>query len=222
MTAFDETEIRQTLERSFAGAACFDEPYRHWVLNSFFPDAVAADLEQVTFPIADLGGVSGKRELHNDTRHYVDEANRARLPSFEAIANAFQSAETARDIEVFTGAELDGTYLRIEYAQDVSGFWLEPHTDLGVKRLTILIYLSDSEDHDDLGTDIYDGEKQWFKRAPFAHNGAMMFVPGDNTYHGFENRNINGVRKSLILNYVTEEWRDREQLAFPETPLALA
>lgn len=216
MTAFDETEIKEALQRSFASAARFDEPYRHWVLGGFFPDAVAADVQTVEFPVADLGGVSGKRELHNDARHYVDEANRARLPSFAAIANAYQSADMARAIEEFTGAKLDGTYLRIEYAQDVSGFWLEPHTDLGVKRLTILIYLSDGEDHDNLGTDIYDSAKQWFKRAPFAHNGAMMFVPSDNTYHGFENRNINGVRKSLILNYVTEEWRDREQLAFPE------
>lgn len=222
MSAFDETEIKTSLERSFARAALFDEPYRHWVLDAFFPDDVAADLQGVEFPVAELGGVSGKRELHNDTRHYVDEANRARLPSFAAIANAFQSAETARAFEAFTGADLDGTYLRIEYAQDVTGFWLEPHTDLGVKRLTILIYLSDGEDHGDLGTDIYDGGKQWFKRAPFAHNGAMMFVPGDDTYHGFESRNINGVRKSLILNYVTEEWRDREQLAFPEATIKTA
>ena len=216
MSAFDETEIQASLKHSLASAARFDEPYRHWVLDRFFPDDVATDLQSVAFPVADLEGVSGKRELHNDTRHYVDAANRARLTSFAAIANTFQSADTARAIEAFTGAKLDGTYLRIEYAQDVTGFWLEPHTDLGVKRLTILIYLSNGEDHDDLGTDIYDGEKQWFKRAPFAHNGAMMFVPGDDTYHGFENRNINGVRKSLILNYVTEEWRDREQLAFPE------
>ena len=216
MSAFNEMEIQETLERSLACAARFDEPYRHWVLDKFFPDGVAADLQGVEFPVAALGGVSGKRELHNDTRHYVDEANRARLPSFAAIANAFQSAETARAIEAFTGAKLDSTFLRIEYAQDVAGFWLEPHTDLGVKRLTILIYLSNGEDHHDLGTDIYDGEKKWFKRAPFAHNSAMMFVPGDDTYHGFENRNIEGVRKSLILNYVTDDWRDREQLAFPE------
>jgi len=222
MTAFDETEIKEALQRSFASAVNFEEPYRHWMLGRFFPDDVAADLQNVEFPVAELRGVSGKRELHNDTRHYVDKANRARLSSFAAIANAFQSADTARAIEAFTGAKLDGTFLRIEYAQDVTGFWLEPHTDLGVKRLTILIYLSNSENHDDLGTDIYDSEKQWFKRAPFTHNGAMMFVPGDNTYHGFENRNIEGVRKSLILNYVTEDWRDREQLAFPEATVKTA
>jgi hypothetical protein len=27
------------------------------------------------------------------------------------------------------------------------------------------------------------------------------------------------VRKSLVINYVTNEWKAREQLAFPETPI---
>jgi hypothetical protein len=50
-------------------------------------------------------------------------------------------------------------------------------------------------------------------------NVAFVFVPSDNTYHGFEGRPIKGVRKSLIINYVTDEWRAREQLAFPEAPI---
>ena len=49
---------------------------------------------------------------------------------------------------------------------------------------------------------------------------AMVFVPSGNTYHGFEARRIEGVRTSLIINYVTNEWRAREQLAFPEAPIA--
>jgi hypothetical protein len=28
------------------------------------------------------------------------------------------------------------------------------------------------------------------------------------------------VRKSLIVNYVTEEWRAREQLAYPDRPVS--
>ena len=28
------------------------------------------------------------------------------------------------------------------------------------------------------------------------------------------------VRKTLIINYVTADWRAREQLAYPETPVA--
>ena len=44
----------------------------------------------------------------------------------------------------------------------------------------------------------------------------MIFVPSDNTWHGFERRPIEQIRKTLIVNYVTQEWRAREQLAFPD------
>ena len=46
-----------------------------------------------------------------------------------------------------------------------------------------------------------------------------MFVPSNISFHGFEKRKIDGVRKSIIINYVTNEWRAREQLAFPTQPI---
>ena len=101
------------------------------------------------------------------------------------------------------GAPIDDTFLRLEYAQDVDGFWLEPHTDLGVKKFTCLIYLSDGPGHDTLGTDIYWSRERHFGVSPFKRGAAMVFVPGDDTWHGFEKRPIEGVRRSVILNYVT-------------------
>ena len=118
------------------------------------------------------------------------------------------------------GTDLGGTYLRIEYAQDIEGFWLKPHTDIGVKRFTLLIYLSDEPGQDVLGTDIYADADTWVGRSPFAPNKAMIFVPSDRSWHGFEPRPIPGVRKSLIINYVTNDWRAREQLSFPDAPVA--
>jgi hypothetical protein len=50
-------------------------------------------------------------------------------------------------------------------------------------------------------------------------NQALIFVPGDHTWHGFEPRKIDGVRKSVIINYVTHEWRDRSQLAYNTMPV---
>src|SRR5690606_3520048 len=104
-------------------------------------------------------------------------------------------------------------------AQDTNGFWLEPHTDLGVKLFTLLLYASREPSHADLGTDIYDTEKRHVGRSPFKANGAMVFVPSDITFHGFEARPIEGVRKSVIVNFVTNDWRAREQLAFPDRPV---
>ena len=221
MTAEREQKISKCVSDAFDRAERYETPYRHWSIEGLFPEGTLSDLQTLEFPVGDLGGVSGKRELHNDQRHYVDQNTIAEIPVFADLATVFQSTAMARKIEDFFGADIGGTFLRIEYAQDVEGFWLEPHTDLGVKRLTVLIYLSDAPSHDDLGTDIYDGDKQWKKRSPFAPNAAMAFVPGADTYHGFEKRAIDGVRKSLILNYVTTDWRDREQLAFPEHTIKL-
>lgn len=199
----------------------FDEPYRHWILRYLTPQSLIDALVGVEFSAPDLGGVSGKRELHNDQRHYFDATNNARTPAMAATAAAYQSAELAGALAAFSGADLDDTFLRIEYAVDVSGFWLQPHTDLGVKRLTILHYISDEAGQQDCGTDIYNADKSHAKRTPFEQNLALVFVPGDATYHGFENRPIVGVRKSLIINYVTHDWRDREQLCFPQDPVRL-
>ncbi|WP_425409499.1 2OG-Fe(II) oxygenase [Hyphococcus sp.] len=200
----------------------FETPYRHWIIRGLFPDDIFDDVKTLEFPAAGVGGVSGKRELHNETRHYFDAANIKRHDSVASIAHAFQAPEMVSAVEKFFNADLEGTFLRIEYAQDLTGFWLEPHTDLGVKRLTLLIYVSDNPAHEDMGTDIYNADKTHAKRSPFAPNTAMAFVPGGDTYHGFEKREIPGVRKSLILNYVTTDWRDREQLCFPQQTVSRA
>lgn len=211
-----EDRIFHSFTQALAKARRFEEPYRHWLVEDVLPEDVMTELAGLEFPVAGVGDLSGKREYHNDTRHYIDAANIAAHPCAAALAHAFQAPRMARAVEAFFETDIEGTFLRIEYAQDTSGFWLEPHTDLGVKRLTLLLYLPNGEGQDDLGTDIYNGDKSWAKRAPFKANAAMAFVPGADTYHGFEAREIAGVRKSLILNYVTTDWRAREQLCFPE------
>jgi hypothetical protein len=213
-------DIVRTFSQSVANGDRSDQPYPHWVLSGCFPEDTIADILALPFPAPSLEGVSGKRELHNNTRKYFDAENREAFPVCEAVAAAFQDKRVTDLIEKAFGTKLDGTYLRIEFAQDTDGFWLEPHTDLGVKSFTMLLYLSRDEDHKNLGTDIYDADKNHVGRSPFASNAAMVFVPSSDTYHGFEKRPIPGVRVSLIINYVTDEWRAREQLAFPEAPIA--
>jgi hypothetical protein len=213
-------DVVKTFLRSVDSAKRSEQPYRHWALQACFPAGSVDDVMTLPFDAPSLDGVSGKRELHNNTRKYFDVENRERFPVCEAIAQAFQDKRVTSHIEKAFGTNLKGTYLRIEFAQDIDGFWLEPHTDLGVKVFTMLLYLSKDPSHQDLGTDIYDGDKRHFGRSAFAPNGAMVFIPGNNTYHGFEKRPIKGVRISLIINYVTNEWRAREQLSFPEAPIA--
>ncbi len=212
-------EVAATLLRSFDTSVEARSPYRHWFLNNCLPKSTVEEILGLPISAADLGGVSGKRELHNATRHYFDVQNRAEHACAESVSAALQSPRVTSAIEKKFGVKLGGTYLRIEFAQDVDGFWLEPHTDIGVKAFTFLLYMSTDPTHTDLGTDIYDTEKKWVARSPFASNSAMIFVPSTISYHGFETRKINGVRKSLVINYVTNEWRAREQLSYPEQPV---
>jgi hypothetical protein len=204
-----------SLLASFDTARQEETPYRHWLVSHCLPTATVGSLLSLPFEPPVLGGISGKRELHNATRKYFDAANRNKFPVCAALCEAFQDRRITRCIAGLCGARLRGTYLRIEYAQDTDGFWLEPHTDLGVKTFTMLFYISREPQHETLGTDIYDANKVPARRSPFASNSAFVFVPSSLTYHGFERRTIKGIRKSVIINYVTSEWRAREQLAFP-------
>jgi hypothetical protein len=211
--------VIQSLTASLAAACRFEDPYRHYIASEVFPRAIAEALWSLPFEPAEVHGVSGKRELHNETRRYFDVANCARFPACAAVADAFQSREVALAVERTTGADLSGSFVRLEYAQDASGFWLEPHTDLGVKRFTMLIYLTGVPHQGDLGTDIYRDHETWAKRTAFVDNTALLFVPSHNTWHGLERRTIAGVRTSVIMNYVTDAWRERGQLAYPSTPV---
>jgi len=217
--ARDRTACRDRFAHSLRTAPAADAPYRHWLLQDVLPNDVAAALDALPFEAPSLDGVSGSREIHNNTRRYIDAAAIAEHPVCRAVAEAFQDPATVATIEEVTGARLDGCCLRIEYAQDTDGFWLKPHTDLGVKKFTLLYYLG-PEGQGDLGTDIYADADSWSHRAPFTPGGALAFVPSDNTWHGFEPRPIPVVRKSLIVNYVTEAWMAREQLAYPDRPVS--
>lgn len=218
-TAALRDDIVGHLLRAFEHAKSTAAPFEHWQLHDVLPAQSGASLRALPFLVADLGGVSGKRELHNDQRCYFAGSVNDAYPLCAALADAFQSDVVVRAVEAATATSLAGTYVRLEYAQDVDGFWLQPHTDLGVKRFTMLIYLPDSPEQHDLGTDIYADEETWTKRYPFIENSALAFIPGDNTWHGMERRPIHGVRRSLIMNYVTDAWRERGQLAYPDRPV---
>ena len=209
-------EIAQAFMASIESQQRFEQPYRHHLVSQILPPKVCQQLTELPFEAPALEGESGRREIHNDTRSYFDAEQMARYPVMRAVADVLQSKPIAQAIHRIFDAPIDDTFLRLEYALDQDGFWLEPHTDLGVKKFTCLIYLSEGPGHEDLGTDIYESETKHFGRSPFKRNTAMIFVPGDNTWHGFEKRTIQGERKSVILNYVTHDWRAREQLSYPD------
>lgn len=206
--------------RCLENSRLFNQPYNHWLLTEALPEESAdaiADLPWGPPPVSDT---YGKRETNNASRTYFGEENRAKYAVCETVAQAFQSRPVVDAIQKTCNVDLTGTSLRIEYCQDTDGFWLEPHTDIGVKKYTMLIYLSKGPNCSHWGTDVLDESRTVVARAPYAFNEGLIFIPGSNTWHGFEKRSIDGVRKSIIVNYVGPEWRARQELCFPDKPVA--
>jgi hypothetical protein len=197
----------------------FEQPWRHWQSADLFPRDVLHELTDLPLSPAFSDRPAGRREYHNGQRIYFDCPNMARFPVMRRVAEALQSPGVVRAVHETLSAPIGGTFLRIEYALDTSGFWLEPHTDIGVKKLTGFLYLDGA---DNLGTDMYADPQTFTHRVPFIPNWALAFVPSHNTWHGFAPRPIAGARRSLIINYVGAEWRAREQLSFPDRPVPVA
>ncbi|GAB0118596.1 2OG-Fe(II) oxygenase [Acidisoma sp. 7E03] len=196
-------------------------PYDHWLPEGMLPEPVVEALCHLPLAAPDIGDTAGRRETHNSSRLFFGAAQQAAHPVCRDLAQALQEPETVAALAAHTRAALTGSFLRIEYCLDQDGFWLEPHTDIGAKFFTMLIYLADPPAGEDWGTDLYETPARHVGTAPARRNRGLIFVPGTETWHGFIRRPITGLRRSLIVNYVTPEWRARHELAFPHRPVSI-
>lgn len=200
---------------SLAAAEAHSTPYRYWLLDGLLPEVTVDDVVALPFAPPAETVFDGRRESNNAHRVYFTLDAQAMFEVCKDVADAFSHPAVIAALEQRTGARLSEGRLRIEYCQDVAGFWLEPHTDISVKLFTMLIYLSGEPGMEDCGTDIYDDtpEHKLVARAPYRRNKGLIFIPGKTTWHGVARRNIPGVRRSLIINYVSPAWRDTWELA---------
>ncbi|HQT46502.1 MAG: hypothetical protein B7X08_07265 [Acidocella sp. 20-63-7] len=216
----EHTQIAAQFLTSLATSRRADAPYAHWLLNNILPEADCDAIDAINVTPPTIKDTQGRRETHNSTRLFFDSDMQARYPVCRDLASALQSAQTVAKLQNLCNVGLKGSSLRIEYCLDTDGFWLEPHTDIGAKFFTMLIYLADPPEGEDWGTDVYSSPDTWVGSAPCERNRGLIFIPGNTTWHGFRKRPITGVRRSLIVNYVTPEWRARQELAFPNNPIA--
>lgn len=205
--------------RAFENARRNDVPYRHWLISDALPADIAQAIAKLPVNVPVIDDTLGRRDSHNSSRWFFSPENRARFPVCEEVTRAFQDPATVSLLEKNMGADFKGGFLRIEFCQDTDGFWLEPHTDIGAKMITLTVFLSDAPGSEDWGTDIYDSERRHIGRAPGAFNSGYAFIPATDTWHGVEKRKFDGVRRSIIVNYVKPEWRSRHELAFPDSPV---
>jgi len=216
----DAADIARHFADALRRARCDDVPYRHWTLERVLPESVAVGVLLLPIAPPPVGDNHGVRDLDNGKRTFFTPRLRAHFPACARFAEAMQRADIARLFAQVCGIAVDGGFLRMEYIQDTDGAWLEPHRDIPEKLFSMVIYFCTGPEAKDWGTDIYDDQKRWIGRASAEFNSAVIFVPGPNTWHGFERRPIVGVRRLMEINYVRPTWRDRDQLAFPDRPIA--
>ena len=205
--------------RAWTRAIAETQPFRHWLLEGALPDAACAAIDALPVAPPRIADTLGKRETNNSTRLFFGQEQIAQYPVCGQIASALQSDAVTGRLETLCDVALGGGYLRIEYCLDTDGFWLEPHTDIGAKLFTMLVYLSAEPGCEAWGTDILDANMNLVATAPYRRNCGLIFIPAADTWHGFHRRQIEGVRRSLIVNYVKPEWRSRQELAYPQRPV---
>ena len=203
----------ETFLDCLAHARAETRPYRHWLLSDILTEATCEGIRDLPIAAPEISDYAGTRESNNDSRGYFNEENCARFGVCAEVVETFKEPRVIGALEKTCGVDLSQGQLRIEYTQDRDGFWLEPHKDISVKLFTMLIYLSTEPELADAGTDIFDQDLNHVGRATFKPNYGLIFIPGDDTWHGFVKRPIQGIRRSLIVNYVTGDWRERWQLA---------
>ena len=217
------TKLRTTTMRSVPHfLACLEhvnhvkQPYDYWLLDNIMPGNMIDEIAALPFPPPENPVFSGRRESNNSTRVYFTPENQKLFPVCRETVALFGDTQVVKALEQMTGSNFSRGQLRIEYCQDVDGFWLEPHLDISVKYFTMLVYLSDDPNLFDAGTDVYDSspEHKLVASAPYERNAGLIFIPGSNTWHGFSKRPIRGLRKSLIINYVSPEWMSKGELAY--------
>ena len=154
-------EIAAHFIGALKGSRRLETPYRRWALAEVFPEALCTAI--LVLPIAPpvLGETDGTRDTYNKSRAFFTPKLRADFPVVEALSEALQRPDVARQLGETVEFEPDGKFLRVEYIQDLDGAWLEPHRDVPEKIFSMVVYLCTGPEAKDWGTDIYDDDKKW-------------------------------------------------------------
>jgi hypothetical protein len=186
-------------------------PFKHWTLSGILSDRIRQKLDALPFEPPDKYAPDGARDTSKNGT-FVNREAMAKFPCLEEVAAVFSDANVVESLEHMLDRHLRPSFLRIGFYVDSDGFWLTPHTDLAVKLLTLVVFVSKEIPNDPIGTDLYSANGEWQLTVPSENNAGLLFMPATDTFHGLERRRIVGKRKTMIVNYVTDGWINRHEL----------
>ena len=142
-------------------------------------------------------------------RCFITKDNASKFPQLVKFINELQNKETYETISKMINKDLSNSYVRLEVICDREGFWLKPHCDIKEKLMSGLIFVNNTNESEDLGTDFYNDKLEKVKTLPYRNNYGYLFTSGPNTWHGMEKKKILKERRCLQVNYVTfkTDWK---------------
>ena len=202
-------------------------PFDHWeysdalteesieeIIKADIPDLSKLNLTYDGTRAIDGGGAEFREGIASGGkaikfRCFVSKENAAQFPHLVNFINELQSKETHQTISKMIDRDLSNSYVRVEVICDREGFWLKPHCDIKEKLMSGLIFVNNTNESEDLGTDFYNEKLEKVKTLPYRNNYGYLFTSGPNTWHGMEKKKILKERRCLQVNYVTFEtdWR---------------
>ncbi len=202
-------------------------PFDHWeyshalteesiqeIIKADIPDLSKLNLSYDGTRAIDGGGAEFREGIASGGkakkfRCFVSKENAAQFPNLLKFINELQSKETHQTISKMIDRDLSNSFVRVEVICDREGFWLKPHCDIKEKLMSGLIFVNNTNESEDLGTDFYNEKLEKVKTLPYRNNYGYLFTSGPNTWHGMEKKKILKERRCLQVNYVTFEtdWR---------------
>ena len=202
-------------------------PFDHWeysdalsegsieeIIKADIPDLNKLNLSYDGTRAIDGGGAEFREGIASGGkaikfRCFVCKENATQFPHLVKFINELQSKETHQTISKMIDRDLSNSYVRVEVICDREGFWLKPHCDIKEKLMSGLIFVNNTNESEDLGTDFYNEKLEKVKTLPYRNNYGYFFTSGPNTWHGMEKKKILKERRCLQVNYVTFEtdWR---------------
>lgn len=153
------------------------------------------------------GYKDGEEKQNHNLREYITWENKDKYPELVKLIRDLQDPIVRQTIADLMGRDdaFEGAYIRLEVLRDTKSFWLKPHVDIPEKLISSLIYINQTNEDLNLGTDLYDKDGKLAYTIPFEHNLGYIFY-GPDTLHGVEpGKNIKVDRRGIQLNYVTFE-----------------
>ena len=185
-------------------------PFKHWELSECLDNETLNEISFAQIPGGDRAydgtraadhtgkGVDGKLRL------FVDKKNCQYFPNLTKLINKFQGS-VASKISLLLNKDLLKSFVRLEIIGDKKGFWLKPHKDIPEKLMTMMIWANPNNEHENLGTDLYNEKFELVKTVKYHHNNGYFFSSENDTWHGLEMKEIKKERRCIQINYVSFE-----------------